>query len=823
MSAATGGATQAATPGASPGPARRDNAARFFGYDVFISFALGGPPRGSLSYASDLARRLRERDFTVFFSEDEAPPGEQLDSTLQKALHGSRALVVIANRGTLEQPRWVRTEVELFRSLRPPRPVIPISVGGALQDPELGAAVNEWLPFKDKIWLDETLQAAEHGLASPELVDRLALVPRRVRSNVKWRWLVRAVVAALLLLAVGLGVAAKVARDNEQRARAELMRSVSLRAAAEAPAMVAGVRAGGHERALQQLLAAYAIGSAAVEVQGAMLSTIVATDRELKLLDTGAVIRAVAFSPDAAQLVTGGAGGRVQRWDARTLQPIGAALQGPENEVFSVAYSPDGGRIAAGDLQGRLWLWNAQSGAALGGAAPGERGAIRGLAFTPDGQRIVSAGVGGTLQFWDARTAEALGEPIASFGEVIAALAVSPDGQRIVSGGDYHLQLWSAKGDRWSGVGLESAEEEPTWVYALAFSPDGTRIAAAGSTGLVQLWDARSGRRIDRLRLQTPSTVQSLHFGPDGKRLLVGGAAGMLTLWDIDDARATTNLLKNQDGAVTSADFAAGGLVAASGGEDGLLRLWDTHPTSAFGAPLAGPAPALASSDCKDARSAWPEAQRASGVLAWSADCALAVAGLRGALQLIDGRSGARLGKPVRGHQTREVRDANAKNPLIAVVSAAFSADGQHIVSGSQNGSIQRWQASPLAPVGEMMLGHAGTVTSVAYSPDGQAIASGGSDSRLRLWDAQSGLPLGPPLVQAQGVKRVAFSADDRQVLTQDDTGVTRLWPAPARWPETLCAKLVRGPSLQQWQQWLSPEIEFVAPCPGLATPAAPS
>ena len=83
----------------------RNNAARLFGYDVFISFALGPPPRGSHSYASDLARQLRERDFTVFFSEDEAAPGAELDSTLLKALKSSRTLVVIANRGTLADPR----------------------------------------------------------------------------------------------------------------------------------------------------------------------------------------------------------------------------------------------------------------------------------------------------------------------------------------------------------------------------------------------------------------------------------------------------------------------------------------------------------------------------------------------------------------------------------------------------------------------------------------------------------------------------------------------------------------------------------------------
>ncbi len=70
---------------------KRSFASHRFGYDIFLSFGLGRlSPRGTHSYASDLARRLRERDFSVFFSEDEAPPGEQFDSTLRKALLSSR-------------------------------------------------------------------------------------------------------------------------------------------------------------------------------------------------------------------------------------------------------------------------------------------------------------------------------------------------------------------------------------------------------------------------------------------------------------------------------------------------------------------------------------------------------------------------------------------------------------------------------------------------------------------------------------------------------------------------------------------------------------
>jgi hypothetical protein len=177
-------ASASATSGTRPTLPRRSFASRWFGYDIFISFALGPPPRGTHSYASDLARRLRERDFTVFFSEDEAPPGEQLDSTLRTALHRSKTLVVIANRGMLEEPRWVRTEVEEFKRRHRDRPVIPISVGGALQDPAIADNVQEWLGFQDKIWLNETDEAIENGIAGEALVDRLAMAPTRFKSNV---------------------------------------------------------------------------------------------------------------------------------------------------------------------------------------------------------------------------------------------------------------------------------------------------------------------------------------------------------------------------------------------------------------------------------------------------------------------------------------------------------------------------------------------------------------------------------------------------------------------------------------------------------------
>jgi hypothetical protein len=73
-------------------------AQRMFGYDFFVSFKLGHFPTGTQSYASDLARALREEDYSVFYSEEEASPGEELAPTLVNALNRSAILVVILNK-----------------------------------------------------------------------------------------------------------------------------------------------------------------------------------------------------------------------------------------------------------------------------------------------------------------------------------------------------------------------------------------------------------------------------------------------------------------------------------------------------------------------------------------------------------------------------------------------------------------------------------------------------------------------------------------------------------------------------------------------------
>ena len=76
------------------------------------------------------------------------------------------------------------------------------------------------------------------------------------------------------------------------------------------------------------------------------------------------------------------------------------------------------------------------------------------------------------------------------------------------------------------------------------------------------------------------------------------------------------------------------------------------------------------------------------------------------------------------------------------------------------------------------LTGHTESVGSVAFSPDGKHIVSGSDDHTLRIWDAQSGTAVGEPLEGHTGsVSSVAFSSDRKHVSGSEDHTV-QIWKA---------------------------------------------
>jgi WD40 repeat protein len=107
------------------------------------------------------------------------------------------------------------------------------------------------------------------------------------------------------------------------------------------------------------------------------------------------------------------------------------------------------------------------------------------------------------------------------------------------------------------------------------------------------------------------------------------------------------------------------------------------------------------------------------------------------------------------------------------VRAVAFSPDSRRFVSGSNDGTVRLWEVASGAA--RVLQGHGGWVRAVAFSPDGCHVASGSNDGTVRLWEVTSGAAR---VLQGHGgwVNAVAFSPDGRHAVSGSDDGTLRLW-----------------------------------------------
>jgi hypothetical protein len=105
-----------------------------------------------------------------------------------------------------------------------------------------------------------------------------------------------------------------------------------------------------------------------------------------------------------------------------------------------------------------------------------------------------------------------------------------------------------------------------------------------------------------------------------------------------------------------------------------------------------------------------------------------------------------------------------------------FSPDGKTLLSAGEDGMARFWEVPSGKEVGTALpVGNPLAFWALAFSPTGRVIAL--NDTRhIRLWDSASGKPIDRELKHPREVFGIAFSADEKTLVTAGFDGVTRLW-----------------------------------------------
>ncbi len=116
--------------------------------------------------------------------------------------------------------------------------------------------------------------------------------------------------------------------------------------------------------------------------------------------------------------------------------------------------------------------------------------------------------------------------------------------------------------------------------------------------------------------------------------------------------------------------------------------------------------------------------------------------------------------------------------PAPELYCASVSSNGEMIVTGSEDATVQRWCTRSGNAIGEPMHGHKSMVTCVAFSPDDEMVVTASRDKSIIRWRTANGQRIGKPLIHNDSIYGISISADGSVIVSSDTSGGLYRWNA---------------------------------------------
>jgi WD40 repeat protein len=268
--------------------------------------------------------------------------------------------------------------------------------------------------------------------------------------------------------------------------------------------------------------------------------------------------------PDGRAIATcNGATGHVRIWDVAADARINQWDASPEvvSALLVARSSPSSLVVASVDQRFSRYHAGRPSPDALG-RWPGR---IYGATMTRDGRWLVVLSQAGQSGIWDLREGRRAGDLPAARASRTAVF--TPDERALFMGYPATLKRWD-----WADGVATNPREIKVSGDLLSLATDGARIFVGRNTRSIDVLDIATSQRIRELK--TPAAVYSLAVSPDKRLVAAGTFSGVVDIWEAGSGRQLESL-KGQTALVNSLDFSADGTLLAVASRDGSTRLWD--------------------------------------------------------------------------------------------------------------------------------------------------------------------------------------------------------------------------------------------------------